>query len=84
MFPVRWFIRDVYDSFARIAEVKAPLLIVHGARDPVVPIRFGRKLYERATSRKTFIAVEGAGHLALDARLDETIAWISAQMATGA
>jgi fermentation-respiration switch protein FrsA (DUF1100 family) len=54
---------------------------VHGARDPVVPIRFGRKLFERATSQKTFIAVEGAGHLALDARLDETIAWIAAQMA---
>jgi pimeloyl-ACP methyl ester carboxylesterase len=82
MFPVRWLVRDVYDSFARIAEVKAPLLIVHGARDPVVPIRFGRKLFERATSRKTFIAVEGAGHLALDERLDETIAWIAAQMAT--
>jgi pimeloyl-ACP methyl ester carboxylesterase len=81
MFPVRWLIRDVYDSLARIADVKAPLLIVHGTRDPVVPIRFGQKLFERATAQKTFIAVEGAGHLALDARLDETIAWIDEQMA---
>jgi pimeloyl-ACP methyl ester carboxylesterase len=80
MFPVRRLIRDAYDSLACIAEVKAPLLIVHGTRDPVVPIRFGRKLFERATAQKTFIAVEGAGHLALDARLDETIAWIVAQM----
>jgi len=82
MFPVRLLIRDAYDSFARIADVKAPLLIVHGTRDPVVPIRFGRKLFERAMTQKTFIAVEGARHLALDARLDETIAWIAAQLAT--
>jgi fermentation-respiration switch protein FrsA (DUF1100 family) len=80
MFPFRWLIRDVYDSLARIADVKAPLLIVHGTRDPVVPFRFGQKLFERATTQKTFIAVEGAGHLALDARLEETIVWIAAQI----
>ena len=80
MFPVRWLLRDRFDSAACVAAVKAPLLIVHGTADLVVPLRFGRRLFERATTAKTFIAVEGAGHLAMDARLDETIAWIAAQI----
>ena len=63
MFPVRWLIRDRYESDALIAEVKAPILIVHGTADSVVPIRFGRRLFELATANKKFIAVEGAGHL---------------------
>src|SRR3546814_6979205 len=47
--PVRLLIRDPWDSLARIAEVGAPVLILHGERDPVVPIRFGRKLDRKST-----------------------------------
>ena len=79
IFPVRWLLRDPYRSDARIAEVKAPLLIVHGTADAVVPIRFGRRLFELATSKKTFIEVERAGHLAMGYRLRATIAWIKEQ-----
>jgi fermentation-respiration switch protein FrsA (DUF1100 family) len=81
MFPVRWLVRDRFDSAARIADVKAPLLIVHGTADAVVPIRFGRRLFERATGDKTLLVVEGGGHLSMDARLDATIAWIAARLA---
>ena len=75
--PVRWLIWDRFESDARIGAVKAPLLIVHGTADGVVPFRFGRRLFELARTDKTFIAVEGADHLALDLRLDEAIAWLS-------
>ena len=73
MFPVRWLIKDRYQSAARIADVKAPLLIVHGTNDGVVPYRFGKKLFELAKTDKTFIEVPDAGHLALDRRLPETV-----------
>lgn len=53
--PVRLLIRDPWNSLARIAGVGAPLLILHGERDPVVPIRFGRKLFAAAAEPKRAI-----------------------------
>ena len=76
MFPVRLLLHDAFDSAALIGAVKAPMLIVHGVQDNVVPYRFGRRLYDLASSQKAFIAVEGYGHLAMGVRLEETIAWI--------
>jgi hypothetical protein len=76
MFPVRALIKDAFPSDARIASVRAPLLVVHGSRDAVVPIRFGEKLFALAKSHKQFIRVEGAGHLALGLRIPDVTAWI--------
>ncbi|MEQ8357588.1 MAG: alpha/beta hydrolase [Kiloniellaceae bacterium] len=50
--PVRALIRDPWDSLSRIAAVRAPVLFLHGEMDRVVPIRFGRKLYEAAAEPK--------------------------------
>jgi uncharacterized protein len=35
-FPVRWLLRDRYDSLARIGRVQAPVLVVIAARDEIV------------------------------------------------
>ena len=35
--PVRWLMWDRFESMAHIGKVRAPLLIVHGDQDPVVP-----------------------------------------------
>lgn len=43
--PVGLLIRDRYDSLAVIGQVSAPVLVMHGERDVVIPVRFGRKLY---------------------------------------
>jgi uncharacterized protein len=53
--PVRLLIRDPWDSLSRIASVRAPVLILHGERDPVVPVRFGRKLFDAAVEPKAAI-----------------------------
>lgn len=53
--PVRPLIRDPWNSHALIAEVRCPLLVLHGENDPVVPVRFGRKLYEAAIEPKEAI-----------------------------
>src|SRR3546814_15120251 len=52
---VRLLIRDPWDSLSRIAEVRAPLLIMHGERDRVVPARFGRRLFAAAAEPKQAI-----------------------------
>src|SRR6266850_2756142 len=38
IFPVRLVMKDPFHSDERIARVKAPLLIMHGGRDPTIPI----------------------------------------------
>ena len=60
--PVGPLLRTSFDSEARIAEIDAPLLMIHGENDDIVPIEMGRKVFEAAESPKEFRAVPSAGH----------------------
>jgi fermentation-respiration switch protein FrsA (DUF1100 family) len=75
--PVRALLRDPFRNDLLIGSVKAPVLIVHGTKDGVVPIRFGEKLFALANPPKEFWRVEGAAHLAMGERLAETLNWIA-------
>jgi fermentation-respiration switch protein FrsA (DUF1100 family) len=59
---VRPFVRDSFRSDERIARVTAPLLIMHGAKDPVIPIAFGQKLFALAHEPKQFVQFPDGGH----------------------
>ncbi len=60
--PARWLVLDTWDSAARIGELRAPLLLLHGENDRVVPVRFGRRLFEEAPEPKRALFMAGAGH----------------------
>ncbi len=62
MLPVRWLARDRYASVDRIGEVTAPVLVVAGDRDSIVPIEQSRQLYAAVRGRKAFVVVPGADH----------------------
>jgi hypothetical protein len=64
--PVRWLLKDRFEAVARIGHVGTPVLIVHGDRDWIVPIRFGRRLYEAAVEPKRARWIRGGGHEDLD------------------
>ena len=64
--PVRWLLKDRFESKAKIAHVNAPVLIVHGENDRVVPIRFGKMLFGAAVDPKRAVWVPGADHNNLD------------------
>lgn len=52
-----------WPSRERIARVIAPLLVLHGANDPLVPPAQGRAVFDAAASPdKTWLLVPGAGH----------------------
>ena len=51
-----------WDSKRAIAMVRAPVLVIHGTRDEVIPFDLGRKLFEAAGQPKWFWAVDGSGH----------------------
>jgi fermentation-respiration switch protein FrsA (DUF1100 family) len=60
--PVRLLMKDQFRSDLRVAKVTAPVLILHGDRDPVVPIASGQRLYKLIRSPKRFVRIPGGGH----------------------
>jgi len=60
--PVRWLMKDQFHSDQWIGAVKAPILIMHGGRDGVVPIRFGERLFALAPEPKRFIRYDEGHH----------------------
>ena len=60
--PVRLLMKDTFRSDLRVPKVTAPILILHGDRDPVVPISSGEQLYKLIQSPKRFVRVPGGGH----------------------
>jgi fermentation-respiration switch protein FrsA (DUF1100 family) len=64
--PVRLLMKDQFRSDERIAQVSAPLLVLHGERDAVVPIRFGERLFSLAREPKRMVRYAKGGHEGLD------------------
>ena len=60
--PVRWFMRTQFDSAAKIGRYHGPLLQSHAERDTIVPIRFGRRLFEAANEPKRFLCIPDCDH----------------------
>ena len=50
--PVRYLIRDHYDSISKIKNVHSPLMIFHGELDATIPIKHGRALFDAANQPK--------------------------------
>jgi fermentation-respiration switch protein FrsA (DUF1100 family) len=53
---------DAFPSLRRIGALLAPLLVLHGDRDDVVPLSQGQALFEAAPSPKQIHVFPGAGH----------------------
>ena len=64
--PVRWLIKDRWPSDTRIGRVQAPLLVLHGERDRVVPISLGERLFALAREPKRMARFPQGGHVDLD------------------
>jgi uncharacterized protein len=60
--PVSPLITQRFDAASRIGQVKAPVLVVHGSNDSLIPPDLGRALYERAPEPKRWELVEGGSH----------------------
>ncbi len=45
--PVRLFLKDTFASIAHIRQIRAPLLVLHGARDGTIPVAFRRSAVRR-------------------------------------
>jgi len=65
--PVRLLMKDPFYSDRYIGDVTAPVLVLHGARDDVIPMAVGERLYDLVRAPKRFVRFPEGGHVGLDA-----------------
>ena len=60
--PFAYLMRSRFDTVNKVADVKVPVMVLHGTDDGLVPLSHGRAIYEAAPDPKRFFAIDGAGH----------------------
>lgn len=59
---------NAFNNLEKVARVKAPLLVIHGTNDTLIPPGMGRAVFAAAAGAKQFAAIDGAGHNDLSSR----------------
>lgn len=60
--PLAFLAGARFDSLARVGSLRVPLLVAHGDRDDIVPVRLGKALAAAASPPARFLLVPGRGH----------------------
>jgi pimeloyl-ACP methyl ester carboxylesterase len=68
--PVKWLLRDRYDSAAHLAAFGRPVVVAVAEQDDIVPPQFGNALYRALPEPKLWQPLPGAGHNDWPARVD--------------
>lgn len=53
---------DRYPNLERIGDIDAPILVIAGSEDTIIPTSQSRELYEAAGEPKELVVIDGAGH----------------------
>jgi fermentation-respiration switch protein FrsA (DUF1100 family) len=64
--PVRLMMKDQFRSDQRIGHVSAPVLILHGEADNIIPIAYGERLLAMIPGKKRMVRFPGGYHVDLD------------------
>lgn len=64
--PVRWLLRERYDSVRHLAGYRGPVLVVRAGRDEVVPAPNTNRLVASLSPTPRVVAMPEAGHNTLD------------------
>lgn len=60
--PARWLMTDRYETLRHLRGVTAPLLVVHGEKDTVIPVAMGRRVHQAAQGPAEIVTFPMAGH----------------------
>lgn len=60
--PVESLLKDRYDSLRIVGRLRLPLLVLHGAKDPLIGVRLGRTLYAAAPEPKRLVVFANGHH----------------------
>jgi len=62
LFPLSLIMADQYRTIDRIGAVTAPVFIIHGGRDAIIPLDQARHVFHEAAEPKSMVVVPQAGH----------------------
>jgi abhydrolase domain-containing protein 17 len=60
--PIKILPFDKFPNQARLAQIRRPILVIHGTQDQVIPFSHGQALYQTARDPKIFLQIDGADH----------------------
>jgi len=60
--PIGLLLQTRFNILEKIAQLRVPLLVLHGDRDDVVPYEQGKKVFAAARVPKSFYTISGATH----------------------
>ena len=75
---------DAYPSLRLISELRAPVLVLHGEDDAIVPVEHGRTLFDASPDPKRLRILRGVGHNDLFTSAGTRVAQEIASWARGA
>ena len=64
--PVKLLMNQRFPSIDKIGRVRAPVLIIHGDADTLIPPEEGRRLFDAANEPKRLEILRGVDHIAID------------------
>jgi uncharacterized protein len=62
IYPTKFLVKDKFDNFDKIDQIKSPLLIISGKRDEIVPHEHSVLLINKASVRKKTLFLDEAMH----------------------
>ena len=62
IYPTKLLVKDKFDNYKKIVNIKSPLLIISGKKDEVVPHSHSLELYKRAKVEKKSLFIDEAMH----------------------
>ena len=68
--PVKWLLRDRYDTSARLARFDRPVVVVVAGLDDIVPAKFGVRLHSGLGWPRHLVTIGAAGHNDWPGRVD--------------
>lgn len=84
-YPLSWTVDDDYSAIRVIDQISPiPLLLLHGDRDPIVPVHHSERLYAQAREPKALWIAPGRGHtesLRSDDYRDRLVTYIKTALA---
>jgi fermentation-respiration switch protein FrsA (DUF1100 family) len=61
--PVKYLLKDKYETIKKLPNINSPLLVLHGKLDNIVPFSMGKKLFEKANEPKFKYFIDNDDHM---------------------
>ena len=61
--PVKFLLKDKYETIKKLPNINSPLLVLHGRLDTIVPFAMGEELFEQANEPKFKYFIENDNHM---------------------